>query len=543
MYLLLATLSMAVFHLLNGSSAMLSVLITLIFFALAQLVLWKRRRPNRPLPPGPPGEFLLGHIRIIPTENPEYAYQKWSKEYKSDILSFNVLGQPVIVLNSARAAIDLLDKRGGNYCDRPAFTMFEELGWRRTLTFLQWGPVFRLHRRVLQKNLQKSNIIQYRPLQERETAVMLQGLLETPVDNWEKPLRRFATAVVLGISFGLNIESYSDPSIQLAEDVSYTNSRCGPPGGTPVDFFPFLRRLPSWCHDRTLKFARDWRWAIRKLHDKPLEALMSSEEKTISFAQALLDQRQVQIDAGEDPELSIDDVKGAASALFAAGQDTTFGTLLVFILNMVLNPEVQVRARQILDDVVGRERLPSFEDREKLRYIDFVLQETLRWSTVTPMGVPHRSLQEDTYNGYLIPAKSLVFANARAMNHDESIYSNPSGFDPDRYIPVEEGGRGEPFPVGQFGFGRRACVGKHLAESSLWIVIASMLSTMSIEKAKDAQKREITPKVELTSGLTCHPKSFPCRVVPRDEHRIRIIEESAMKRNAELQKGVSFVKV
>jgi hypothetical protein len=64
----------------------------------------------------------------------EYYYQKLSKELNSDILSFSVLGQRVIVLNSVEAAVDLLDKRGAKYSDRPRFVLFEQMGWRGTLT-------------------------------------------------------------------------------------------------------------------------------------------------------------------------------------------------------------------------------------------------------------------------------------------------------------------------------------------------------------------------------------------------------------------------
>lgn len=41
------------------------------------------------------------------------------------MLYFNTLGQHVVVLNSVQAAVDLLDKRGANYSDRPRFTLFE----------------------------------------------------------------------------------------------------------------------------------------------------------------------------------------------------------------------------------------------------------------------------------------------------------------------------------------------------------------------------------------------------------------------------------
>lgn len=92
------------------------------------------------------------------------------------------------------------------------------------------------------------------------------------------------------------------------------------------------------------------------------------------------------------------------------------------------------------NQVVSRERLPTFEDRLKLRYIDFIIQVVLRWCPVSPVGISHRSLKDDTYEGYLIPAGSLIFANAQAMTRDERIYSSPDEFDPDRYMPVEEGG-------------------------------------------------------------------------------------------------------
>ncbi|CAI6093863.1 unnamed protein product [Clonostachys chloroleuca] len=491
------------------------VLFTIVVFVFS-FTLTRRRKSLLSLPPGPPGEPILGHLRIIPTDNPEYAYMEWSKEYGSDILSFNVLGQTVVVLNSVRVASDLLDKRGANYCDRPRFVLFEVMGWVKTLTFLRWGPAFRMHRRILQQGFQKRNIVQYQPLQEREAAIMLSGFLEKP-SEWENVMRRFATAIVLGIGFGIKIGRDSDRFIQIATDASYALGHGGAPGGTPVDFFPILRNLPMLFHDRSLKFARDWRFAIRNLHDKPYEAVIESHERTPSLIQGLLEQRQGQLEDGEAPELSVDDIKGAAAAVYAAGQDTTWSTLIVFILNMVLHPEIQDKAQHMLDEVVGRERLPTFNDREKLPYLDYIVQETLRWCPVSPVGVPHRSLEDDVYEGYFIPAGSLVYANARAMTHDSRVYSNVDEFDPDRFLPTAEGGKGEPLPAGQFGFGRRVCVGKHLAEANVWIVIACMLSTMQIERARDDAGRELEPQVELTNGLTSHPKKFPCRIMPRDD--------------------------
>jgi hypothetical protein len=64
----------------------------------------------------------------------------------------------------------------------------------------------------------------------------------------------------------------------------------------------------------------------------------------------------------------------------------TASTLLIFVLAMVLNPEVQERAQAEIDSVIGTVRLPAFEDRPSLPYIEAVLRETLRWHPAVPLS-------------------------------------------------------------------------------------------------------------------------------------------------------------
>lgn len=53
---------------------------------------------------------------------------------------------------------------------------------------------------------------------------------------------------------------------------------------------------------------------------------------------------------------------------------------------MLLNPESQKKAHDELDNIVGRDRLPEFEDRPSLPYIEAMVMETLRWHPVIPFG-------------------------------------------------------------------------------------------------------------------------------------------------------------
>jgi hypothetical protein len=53
---------------------------------------------------------------------------------------------------------------------------------------------------------------------------------------------------------------------------------------------------------------------------------------------------------------------------------------------LTLYPEVQKRAQAQIDSVISRDRLPTFEDRSHLPYIEAICKELLRWQTLLPLG-------------------------------------------------------------------------------------------------------------------------------------------------------------
>ena len=125
---------------------------------------------------------------------------------------------------------------------------------------------------------------------------------------------------------------------------------------------------------------------------------------------------------------------------------------------MACYPEIQAKARAELDTVVGSTRLPTFEDRNSLPYITAVAKESMRWQSVAPLGIPHRSLEDDEFNGYFIPKGSAVFANLWAFSRNEREYPNSETFNPERFL---KDGRINPDVQDPstfvFGYGRR-CV-------------------------------------------------------------------------------------
>lgn len=70
---------------------------------------------------------------------------------------------------------------------------------------------------------------------------------------------------------------------------------------------------------------------------------------------------------------------------------------------MTLNPSAQKRAQEEIDRVVGTERLPNFDDRASLPYVEALLRETLRWRVAVPLAAPHTTADDDMYNGLYFP--------------------------------------------------------------------------------------------------------------------------------------------
>ena len=64
----------------------------------------------------------------------------------------------------------------------------------------------------------------------------------------------------------------------------------------------------------------------------------------------------------------------------------TVSSIASLFVALTLHPEVQRRAQAQIDSVISRDRLPTFEDRSRLPYIEAICKELLRWQVVLPLG-------------------------------------------------------------------------------------------------------------------------------------------------------------
>jgi cytochrome P450 len=191
-----------------------------------------------------------------------------------------------------------------------------------------------------------------------------------------------------------------------------------------------------------------------------------------------------------------------------------------FFLAMSMFPDVQKKAQEEIDRVVGTSKLPGYADRDSLPYINAVVLEAQRWHPILPMGFPHVAEQEDEIEGYRIPKGAMLLPAVWWFTRDPAVYHDAEDFKPERYMPPYN----EPSPNEfSFGFGRRICPGRYLADASLYLTFVQTLAAFKIEKALDNAGREIEPSHGYLPGVISGLMPFKVRVTPRSSAQEKLV--------------------
>ncbi|KAF9260433.1 cytochrome P450 [Marasmius fiardii PR-910] len=483
----------------------------------------KRYRRWSSLPPGPKGLPILGNVlefRAKKRDEPLHlSYFKMSQVY-GDVFTFDVFGTRTVVLNSHKAIIELLEQRSRNYSGRPDLWMARDLmRWDWMFGFMQYSDSWRLHRRTFHQFFRPQALSNYYDIQRKRTGLLIQKLLKSP-ENFFQHIRAHAGGITLEVVYGYQIQDNDDPHVKLAEDAMEGFSATYA-GSFLVDYFPILRYVPAWFPGAGFKTkAKSWAQASERMVELPwthLKRSMAEGSAVPCYCTRNLEKFGISPTSSNLSGMETV-IKNSAAIAYGGGADTVVSVVLSFILAMVLNPEIQVRAQKELGKVIESSGLPDFTVREELPYINAILAETLRWKPVTPLANAHRAMNDDTYEGHFIPGGSIIVPNAWAILHDESLYGpDTASFNPDRFM--KKNGRDlPPSPeLFAFGFGRRICPGRHFALNSIWFTMIHLLTSFTMAKEVNDQGKEIDLVVEYQDGTIMQPLPFNCRFIPRPE--------------------------
>ncbi|KAI5888178.1 cytochrome P450 [Schizophyllum commune H4-8] len=265
-------------------------------------------------------------------------YTAWAKEYDSDILHVEILGQSMIILNTRDACTDLLDKRSARYSGRTSLPMLTDLmGWSHALPFLPYGDKWRKSRRFIDEYINRP-IGRERIFTTRSSCVhaFLRHMLNAKPDGLEDSARLLVGRIIIDMAYGFAPESENDPFIALSEAVAKAVLNAITPGRYLVNMIPALKYVPVWLPGA--RFKRDaLRWRdqnnimIEESYARVKEQIVSD-----SAAPSLVSVMLSKIWSSTEETL----LKHTAGILYIAGIDTSTASLVHFFRIMLDHPAI-----------------------------------------------------------------------------------------------------------------------------------------------------------------------------------------------------------
>ncbi|KAG6371545.1 cytochrome P450 [Boletus reticuloceps] len=463
--------------------------------------------PRLPLPPGPPGHWLLGNA--LPRVNQSQQFAAWVNQY-GPVISLRIGPKIMIIIGRHRESVDIMEKEGGVLADRPRSVAAGEMlsrGLRMVLT--PAGEQFRRLRRVVHTHLQAKAVESYGPIQIQAARDVILDILNDPKRH-QAHANRYAASVILRVTYGKSTPTATDaPEIVTIHKMLKHFQMLMRPGAMLVEKYPILKYVPFYASS-----IETWRQEESKLYHDQLGRVareLGMGEAGPSFGRYLLENQNTH-------KLSYEEMAYLAGSLFGAGSDTTAVAIMVVVMAAACHPEAQDIVQDELDNIIGRDRAPTFDDYDTLLQIQAFMLECLRWRPVTTLGFAHRSTADIPYKDFCIPKGAIVFGNHWAISRDPEVYPNPDKFDPQRWFGSDGGVRDDlKFP--SFGFGRRICPGRHIANRSIFINTALLLWSFRITQDPNSPIDD----TGFVDGVIAHPKPFEACFTPRiaDEAHLR----------------------
>ncbi|XP_038717897.1 cytochrome P450 CYP82D47-like [Tripterygium wilfordii] len=464
---------------------------TVVLIAILYCFLRRRARAAKGLkaPKAAGGWPILGHLQLFSGPKPPHITLGALAEKYGPVYCIRLGVHPTLVVSSSEVARELFTAKDTVVASRPKFVSTKLLGYNYVLfAFAPYGPYWRELRKIVMVELLSNHRLQllkhvfildvetslrelYRVWEEKKNGGSEQVLVE--MRQWFGDM---SLNTILKLVAG---QKYSEKSAlndrmkkamrQLFEYLGMFVLR---------DAAPFLGWLDVGGHEKSMKktaeeldsFLGQWLQEHKRKRDL---GEVEGEQDFMDVMLSVLDDVNVAT-SGYDVDTII---KSTCLAMIGGGSDTTLVALTWALALLLNNPHVLIKAQEELDICVGKERLVSDSDINKLVYLQAIVKETLRLYPSVPLSAPHLFMEDCTLSDYKIPNGTWLIVNLWKIQTDPKVWPDPFEFRPERFLTTHKDVevRGQNFELIPFGSGRRACPGTSFALQLVHLALATFL--------------------------------------------------------------------
>ncbi|XP_055520320.1 25-hydroxyvitamin D-1 alpha hydroxylase, mitochondrial isoform X1 [Leucoraja erinacea] len=235
---------------------------------------------------------------------------------------------------------------------------------------------------------------------------------------------------------------------------------------------------------------------LHKIYPGPWQTFVACWDYMFAFAKGHIDRRMVEVQhklARSQPvegtyltyflstqKLPMRTIYGNVTELLLAGVDTISSTMSWSLYELARHPDIQAALHREIRETVGDKPIPSAADVAKIPLLKAVVKEILRLYPVIPGNarvIPDKDIQ---IGEYIIPQNTLITLCHYATSRDKEVFPNPDSFQPMRWLHKDD--NFHPYASIPFGFGKRSCIGRRIAELEVYLALARILTHFEVRQ-------------------------------------------------------------
>lgn len=471
---------------------------------------WDKMYRYRNLPPGPRPLPIIGSLWDVKGGELVKSLNQIREKYGS-IYTLYFGSRPVIILAGYQMVKDALIDYGEDLSNRGRIPIIDRFFQAHGIILSngeRWKQLRRFTLMTLRNFGMGKRSIEEKIQGEAQFLIeKLKSFKQSPI-NPTNILNQTVSNVICAVVFG-NRYTYEDRKfLRLLNVFNELFQLMGSAWGQLHDMIPEIMDHIPGPHQKMNKHLEE----VFAFVDERLK--MNQETFDPSNPRDLIDCFLIKMDQEKqnpNSEFNTRNLLLSVMQLFFAGTETISSTLRHGLLILLKHPEIEAKIHEEIDRVIGENRGPNIEDRNKMPYTEAVIHEIQRFSDVLPLNLPHATAREITLHGYTIPKGTDVYPLLYCALHDPDYFATPYKFNPGHFLD-ENGSFKKEEAFIPFSTGKRICAGEGLARMELFLFFTAILQNFKLTTKMHLTDADISPKM---TGFSNVPMPYELSFVPR----------------------------
>ncbi len=389
--------------------------------------------------------------------------------------------QRAVVVSSEEVIRDVLIHKQDHFSDRPPSVRADLIMGGHGVGFADDSVQWRYKKKHMMRAMKDSGGIK-----DLETVTLKFGMemiqeVELNIGEAFNPYENFRLmigSIMMALIYGHSTQDDVQRIRKLDNRISAAMRPSGP--NELLDICPSLRFLST-----ELRARYDEAYNIGKSFEKLCGSFIKFRQanRKMHKSKTIIDHFLNLLENSSDQNIDRNIILNEKNVLFmgvdllVAGLESNSFFLTNLLGILVNHQEIQDQSYDEIIKAIGK-RAATIDDRQQIPFIEALILETLRYTTKTPLSLPHYSKCDSELGGFFIPKGTIIFPNLWSLLHNEKHWDNPFEFNPLRFLedgkllPLDHIRRQRLLP---FSAGRRQCPSEVFARKSLFILVTLLL--------------------------------------------------------------------